>query len=324
VTSASHRYQLYGMMVDADRPLPGLPPISEAGDPALYLRVGSHDAAAAAANLPVARGGNGEAEEDEGALELLRSADGAWYRLRYRDGTEFSVSADSRRIGCSWRPPFTVEDAATYLYGPVLGFVLRRSGASCLHASAVEIGDGAALLCGPALAGKSTTAAALAARGHRVLADDVSALDDGPSGVTVRAAYPQLRLWPRSAGMLYGEGAELPPLTPNWDKRYLDLDGHDGGRFRSTPLPVHALYLLAAREETRAPRLEPLTAIDAVAALVGNSYLGWLPDLAAQGRDLLRYAALARQVPVWRLVPHTDPARLGELCALVERGEPAA
>lgn len=320
MSSAPHRYRLYGIVLEADHPLPGLPPLAGAAEPGVRLRVGGHAAAAAAANLPLARGGSGEAADDEGALELLRSPDGAWYRLRYRDGTEFSVSADGRRIGCSWRPPFTVEDAATYLYGPVLAFLLRRAGSSCLHASAVAMGGGAVLLCGPALAGKSTTAAALAARGHPVLADDVCALDEGRRGVTVRAAYPQLRLWPDAVGVLYGQGVELPPLTPNWEKRYLDLAAPAGG-FHPEPLPVQAVYLLAVREETAVPRLEPVAPAAAVTALVGNSYLGWLPDLAAQARDLQRYAALARQVPVWRAVPHADAARLGELCTLIEARE---
>jgi hypothetical protein len=242
---------------------------------------------------------------------------GGWHRLRYADGVEFTVDDAGARVGCTWPAALTLEDAATYLLGPVCGLVLRLRGVTSLHASAVEVGGRAVLLCGPAGAGKSTTAAAFALRGHRVLADDVAALDATPAGVAVRAAYPHLRLWPDAVRGLYGERAELPPLTPNWDKRVLDLAERDA-LFHPVPLPVAAVYRLAGREDEGAPRLEALPPAEALLTLVSSTYLGWLPDLGAQARDLGTCAALAHVAPVWRAVAHADPARLGELCALIE------
>jgi hypothetical protein len=241
-----------------------------------------------------------------------------WLRLRYADATEFTLDAGATRIGVTWRAPLTLEDACTYLFGPVLGLALRLRGAACVHASAVAVEGGALLVCGPTGAGKSTTAAAFASRGRKILSDDVAALDGGGGRVTVRAAYPHLRLWPDSVRALYGGGAELPPLTPNWDKRYLDLAEGDAA-FHAGSLPLAAIALLEAREDgAGAPRLEPLRPADAVLALVAHTYLGWLPDLAAQARDLALYARVAREVPVFRAVAHADPARLGGLCDLLE------
>ena len=62
---------------------------------------------------------------------------------------------------------------------------LRLRGVPALHASAVAVGGAALAVVGSAGAGKSTTAAARAARGHAVVADDVLALRallgrDGP------------------------------------------------------------------------------------------------------------------------------------------------
>jgi hypothetical protein len=210
----------------------------------------------------------------------------------------------------------TLEDTLTYLLGPVLGMVLRLRGLTCLHASAVSLGGRALLVCGPAGAGKSTTAAAFAARGRPVLADDVAALERGAGGFTVRGAYPQLRLWPDAVRGLYGGAAELPPLTPNWEKRFLDLAA--AGAFEPGPLPLAAVYLLSGRERDDAPRIEPVAPTQAVLALIANTYVGWVPDAAAQGRDLALYGRLAREVPVLRAVAHADPARLPELCALLE------
>jgi len=307
----SLRYLLYGLSAEADAPLPGLAPgPAAAAAPDLRIHVGRHPPHAVV-DGPAWYVAEREDGGGEPTLVIHRLRDGGW-RLRYADGTVFTVDAAAATVGCTWAAPWTVHDMATYLLGPVLGFVLRMRGVTCLHASAVAVGDGAVLVCGAAGAGKSTTAAALRARGHRVLADDVAALDVGGGGVTVRPAYPHLRLWPDAVRALYG-AVDLPPLTPTWDKRWLDLAA-GGEPFPSAPLPVHAVYVLAGREDGDAPRVEPVPAAEGVLHLVTHTYMGWLPYRAAEARDLAVYARLARAAPVRLAVPHADPARLPELC----------
>lgn len=312
------RYLLYGLEVEADAALPALAPREGGGGPEVRVTVGAHPDGVARAGGWVRRYLSDRANaDDEPTVTVDSSVDGRWVRLRYADGTEFTVDAAGTRIGCTWRAPMTLEDTATYLLGPVFGMVLRLRGLTCLHASAVAVDGRALLVCGAAGTGKSTTAAAFAARGRAVLADDVAALERGPDGFRVRGAYPHLRLWPDAVAGLYGHPAALPLLTPNWEKRFLDLGG-GAARFEPGPLPLAAVYLLGPRAAEGAPRLEPVPAAQAVLALVANTYVGWVPDAAAQGRDLALYGRLAREVPVLRAVPHADPARLPELCALLE------
>jgi hypothetical protein len=313
------RYHLYGLTAESDRPLPGLRPDSSPGaadDPALRLWIGGDPPGVARFAGEPWYVADRATDAGEPTIAIHRSADAAWYRLRYADGTAFTVDAAGARIGCTWAAPMTLEDMATYLLGPVLGFALRLRGLTCLHASVVAMDGGAVLVCGPAGAGKSTTAAALAERGHPVLADDVAALEASGYAVTVRAGYPHLRLWPDAVRALYGE-ADLPPLTPNWEKRYLDLAARPAA-FHAAPLPVRTVVLLAGREEAGAPRIEPVAARDAVLSLVGNTYLGWIPEPAWQARDLAVYGRLVRSISVVRAVPHADAARLPELCAAIE------
>jgi hypothetical protein len=309
-------YRLYGLVVEVDRPIPGLEPERSIGPAELRIWMD----AASAAGFPA-----GVAEEpwyvsprltaaDEPTVVVHRRADGA-FRLRYADGCEYHVDAAGTRVACAWPAHYTVEDAATYLLGPVLGLVLRLRGVPALHASAVAVGGAALAVVGAAGAGKSTTAAALAARGHAVVADDVLALHGTAAGILAQPAYPHLRLWPDVVPALYGPGAELPPLTPNWSKRLLRMDA----AFHPDPLPLGAVYVLAPREEgAGAPRLEPVGGVDGVLALVANAYVGWFPDRAAQARELEMLGRVARAVPLVRAVPHADPARLGELCGMME------
>lgn len=315
VGAAPARHRLYGLLAECSEPIPALPLSADPGEPDVRVTFGAHPAADAGDWEPLRVVGRVNVD-GEPTVTVESSAGGAWLRLRYADGTVFTVDAAGARVGCTWRAPMTLDDTATYLLGPVFGIVLRLRGLTCLHASAVEIGGRALLLCGPSGSGKSTTAAAFAARGRRVLADDVSAVEwaDGPR---VRPAYPHLRLWPDAVRALYGAADRLPPLTPNWEKRYLDLAADDV--FCPGPLPLGAVYLLAEREDHDAPRVAPLAHGPAVLALVGLTYSAWLPDLAAQARDLALLGRVARTVPVVSAVPHADPARLHELCAAIER-----
>ena len=314
--TAPARHRLYGLAAEVDRPIPGLEPEPAAGPADLRIWMG---------RVPADAFPPGAAEEpwyvsprltaaDEPTVVVHRRADGD-FRLRYADGCEYHVDAAGTRVACAWPAHFTVEDAATYLLGPVLGLVLRLRGIPALHASAVSIGGAALALAGAAGAGKSTTAAALAARGHPVVADDVLALRGTESTVLAQPAYPHLRLWPDVVPALYGAGAELPLLTPNWTKRMLRVDA----AFQRDPLPLGAVYVLAPREEgAAAPRLEPIGGVEAVLALVANAYVGWFPGRAAQARELEMLGRVARTVPLVRAVPHADPARLAELCAMLE------
>src|SRR5690349_20774404 len=68
-------------------------------------------------------------------LTVARVRGGTFFWLRYADGTEFVVDREGAGVWMRWPPPWTLDDVATYLLGPVLGFVLRLRGTTCLHAS---------------------------------------------------------------------------------------------------------------------------------------------------------------------------------------------
>jgi ABC-type dipeptide/oligopeptide/nickel transport system ATPase component len=195
-----------------------------------------------------------------------------------------------------------------------MGFVLLLRGMVCLHASAIVVDDRAVALIGSAGAGKSTTAAAFAARGFSVLAEDVVTLDDRGDSFLVRPAYPCIRLWPASAATLYGSRSALPPLTPNWDKCYLDLTEHSG-QFESRPRPLAAIYLLGERsDEQRAPFVESLDRTEGLMSLIANTYATKLMDRQMRAREFEILGRVIANVPLRRVTPHTDPGRIPELC----------
>ena len=223
--------------------------------------------------------------------------------------SEFFVDRQGRAVWATWPDSLTLEDAAIYLLGPVLGLVLRLADITCLHASAVTVGDRAIAFVGPPNAGKSTTAAAFARMDHPVLTDDIVALAPNRDEIPrVLPAYPHLRLWPDSVALLYGSEEALPRLTPTWDKRALDLT-QNGYRFEQRTLPLAAIYVLAGRSPDAEPSIQELRGRECLLTLLANTYVGYLLDAAMRAQEFEALGQLVRSVPVRRVVPRTDPAQ---------------
>jgi len=251
-------------------------------------------------------------------VRVSRSRHPDLYRVDYEDGTRIFVDGCGSNIWALDAEGATIEDTATYLLGPTLGFVLRLRGVTCLHASVIAIDGRAIVLAGPSGFGKSSLAAAFATRGFPILGDDVAALVDGGDCFAACPAYPRIRLWPRSVEALFGSPDALPRITPTWDKRFLALDG---GRFRfeERTLEVGAVYLLADRDPAAGgPRIEALGGHEALMGLVGNTYTNYLLDKPMRARELDALSRLASSTRIRRAVPAIEFSRIGELCDAIE------
>ena len=232
----------------------------------------------------------------------------------YHDGARFAVDSRGREVWADWPESYTLEDACTYLIGPVMGFVLRLRGTVCLHASAVAIGDRAVALVGLPGAGKSTTAAAFACAGFPILSDDVVALADKGDQFLVQPGYPRVNLWPDSVGRLFASADALPLITPTWDKRYLPL-GQNGHRFASCPLPLGAIYILGSRDEAlKVPVLEEVSGEEAFMVLVANSYVNYLLDKNMRRKEFGVLSRVVSEIPIRRVLPPAEPSAIFNLC----------
>ena len=259
----------------------------------------------------------GETERDNSPFTLTSFGAGEFFELAYGDEALFLVDGAAERLWGTCLPPFTEEDVATYLLGPVMGFVLRRRSVLALHASAVRIGGQAVALCGESQAGKSTTAAALALRGIPVLCEDITPLIEEDGKFQVEPGYPRVCLWPDAVETLFGARDALPRLTPSWEKFFLPLDGRNA-KFEEQRQVVRAVYLFAPRvAEAEAPRIETLSAREALLDLVQNTYMNWMLDRRQRAAEFDVLSKLVTQVPIRRIVPHLDPGRIGALCELI-------
>ena len=255
-------------------------------------------------------------ESGNPGLRIWKSAGGRYLRLAYFDGTQFWLEHSGNEIWATWPKTSTLEDACSYLLGPVFGLVLRLRGVTCLHASAVALHGAAVAFVGMEGAGKSTTAAAFTREGDGVLSDDVVALQERESQFFVVPAYPHVCLWPESVAMLYGSPDALPRFSKGWEKQRLSL-GDREARFESEPLPLGAIYFLGERRADPAPFVEAVRPQAALLSLVADTFANKVLDREMRAREFEVLGQLVTRVPVRRLFGHRDPARIHDLCRVV-------
>jgi hypothetical protein len=259
-------------------------------------------------------------EAGEPGLRIWKIADGAYLHIVYWDGMQFWLNREATGIWATWPDTSSLEDTATFLLGPILGFLLRLRGVTCLHASAVVFDGRAVAFVGDAGAGKSTTAAAFARRGHPVLSDDIVAIVERDGAFHVLPAYPYLSLWPDSVRMLYGPDKSLPAFSANWDKRLLLLAA-DRLRFEEKSLPLGAIFILGERSsDSAAPFLETLTPQESLVSLVANSYATGMLDKDMRAQEFALLGRLLSSLPLRRVRPHEDSAHIDRLCDVVLSG----
>jgi hypothetical protein len=316
----SEFYVVYGVRIATNLPLPGFAARIPPENVDLEIRLKREHSLLT--RLPDSGGGffyTSSTCDDDGkpSLKVCTLDGGNYFGFFYCDGARFAVERHGREVWADWPDNYTLEDACTYLIGPVIAFALRLRGVISLHASAIAVGDHAVALFGVAGAGKSTTAAAFALRGFSVLSDDVVALADQGDRFLVQPGYPRVNLWPDSVRLLFGSEHTLPRITPTWDKRYLALD-RDNCQFQETPLPLGAIYVLGEREANlTTPVVEELAGHEALATLVTNTYVNYLLDREMRSREFDVLGRVVAAVPVRRVRAAADPSKLSELCEVI-------
>jgi hypothetical protein len=313
---ASH--EIYGLRIAANMALPGLPLWPDANSFDVQIRLKDWTIFPATPPEPVEIFYT--SSDDADGLPNLRVGllpGRHYFVFFYSDGVRFAVERQGHEVWGDWPENYTLEDACTYLLGPVLGFVLRLRGMTCLHASAVAVDKHAIALVGFPGAGKSTTAAAFARCGFSVIADDVVALAENGEEFLVQPGYPRVNLWPDSVRALFGSEEALPQITPTWDKRYMAL-GDNGLGFVTKPLPLGAIYFLGEREPAlAAPIVEEFAGSNALAELVANTYVNYLLDRDMRSREFEVLGRVVNGIPIRRVRPQADPSTVLNLCEAI-------
>jgi len=282
-----YRYSAFSLTIDSELELPEL--AEGGGEPDVVIRLGT-----------VAQYQKPATIDDEVALPLNIG------RFHVKGGREIVVDPS---------PDADPSVLRVMLQGRLMAYLLRQRGWLPLHASGVAIDGQAVLFLGESGAGKSTTAAAFYARGHKVLADDVGAVRVAGGSVELRTAWSGLRLLPDASEIIRHRAA-----TPEfqYDKHVFHL----GRPEPAASFPVKRIYFLeyGIADRRLSVRTDLIPESSVVALLNSHSFLrAWRAGNELLQINLERSASLAAVMPVHRLIRPRSMGSLPELVDLIER-----
>lgn len=278
-------YGLGGLHIVSDLPLPALaayPREKSRGDRVLIHR--SHVPESLSSVDVVFPGGQCNATE---FLIIIPGV--AKYLIR--GGTEILVDQ---------APAAHVGDVCAYLLGTVFGVLCHQRGITPLHASAIDVANGCIAFVGDSGAGKSTLIAALAARGHQVIADDVCFLqrDDEQGKVRVWPGVTRLRLWEDAMKALGYDDSGVEREFRGYNKYLIPLPT-PRNPFKSRHL--QRVYQLNSAPKGERASIDRLRGAAALELLIQNIYrLELAENMGRKANAFVLSATAAQHVPVFR------------------------
>ena len=185
------------------------------------------------------------------------------------------------------------EGVITFLLGSVLAACLKQRGILTLHASAIATADGAVLFAGHSGRGKSTLLAALLARGHTMLCDDVTGIvPDGRNSLLALPAYPCLRLWGDAVEALGWSGRTRGRVREGMEKFLAPVERV------GEVLPVRAVFVLR-NHSLKGVEIEPASQGAAFRHLLRRIYRRrYARGLGQEAEQFLAVSDLVRRIPV--------------------------
>ena len=189
-------------------------------------------------------------------------------------------------------------EVRAYLLGIAFGVLCHQRGIVPLHASAVDVVDGCAAFVGDSGAGKSTLVAALAGRGHEVIADDLCFLQlDQGGNLQAWPGIGHIRLWEQAMHALGCGGRGAKREIHGYNKFLVPV------RTPQNPLEsrrLRRIYQLH-RAHDRASEVTRLYGTEAVEVLMQNVYrMNYAENLGYKPNAFMACIMAARNVPVFR------------------------
>lgn len=276
-------YRAFGLVIRSEIELPELTP-STNSNPDVVIRLGS-----VPEDIP-------RITPDE-ELALQHRAAG----FLVRGGRDVVVDVRSEADSASLR---------VLLLGRVMALLFRQRGWLPLHASGVLVNNQCVLFLGNQRAGKSTTAAAFHAQGHRVVTDDVAPVRVDARGCCIlQSAWSYVRL---RADTLEVLNSRTYRSDYQGGKHRYDLDAREGGEV----YPVRCAYAIEFGDAISA---EPLDVMRAIPLLSRYCFVRHHQISRAALQDHVRdCSAVSARIPVRKLIRPRALAALPDLVRFVE------
>jgi hypothetical protein len=296
---APHFFFFGPFRLESDLEIPELRGSSGSGEYTVQLRLG---------NVPVSLPNTKHA----GTLVEITPEE---YLLRI-PGTARYYVAHGREIRVEIEPGAPIANVSTYLLGSVFGVLCHQNGLLPLHASAVATGEYVTAFLGESGAGKSTLAACLQRRGYPIVSDDICLLDPAAEPPRVIPVAGWLKLWRQSFDHLGEIPKEQHRVYSTDDKYRLFLPVTD-----VSARSLRRIFVLEkSPTEGADPTLSRLTTPEAVAALMDQTYVAYVPMLMGEQARIFRQCAhVFQHAEAFRLTIPWSLDRIDMVLDLLER-----
>jgi hypothetical protein len=297
MTPRTRAYRLHGLQIVSEVELHERP--AEGGRVDVRFRVG--DSIAVPAKPPPGTLIAQFSLDGEPLYSGTRLEDGS-HVLRVHGLCDFVIEQGGATVVCQPDPAADPGYLPILLRGTLLSFLLGISGASVLHASAVEIDGAAIAFVGMSGSGKSTMAALLCSDGARLISDDVLRVEVAGNRPICLCGSTELRLRPAAADILE-RFSPAPPSRVVADGRLAvnpPLVASDRMRLGAIIVPLPSRSCSTLKLHQQAP-------VDAIFSLVRFPRIaGWRsPELLQNQFDVL--TRLGSDVPVFHAVVPWGP-----------------
>lgn len=291
VVRGAHRYQAFGLNIASDIELYGFERSSSPGSADIVVELGA---------VPT---------EDDG--------DGGDRVRAYAPGTiRGAVVCGGRTLTLHIDDEAEPQFLSAVVTGELFSVTLRQRGHLVLHGSVVQRDGDAIGFVGSSTWGKSTLAAAMVARGWRLVADDIlviAGLGGGAEGPpTVLPVAPAMRLAAASAAMV-GVETGAPAHSQTSKLQVLQPD-----RFHRSEARLRSIFYLDPADADRheAARMTPAEAVVEATRHTRGRVLLHAPSYRAA--HLAQCVELSRRVPSWALRREYGLEHVPALSELVE------
>lgn len=198
------------------------------------------------------------------------------------------------------------------ILGPAMHHLLHQRGRFILHASTVDFDGRAVAFLGESGQGKTTMAAACLLAGHRVMSDDVAAIEFVDRDPVVRSGYPAIKLHDSFVERFNPPVQDPVRTCDRRDRHFYGLQ-HDQP---TEPIPLERVYFLTDGDHEA---IEPVEPARRLALLAMQTYAAGLLHHPDEADTNFRWCSrLLEDVVVNRLVRRRRFDRLPDIVRLVE------
>ncbi|MEY4517865.1 MAG: hypothetical protein RLZZ499_464 [Cyanobacteriota bacterium] len=198
-----------------------------------------------------------------------------------------------------------------YLVGTVMAIILYQRQFLVLHGSVIEIDGQAVIFLGNSGDGKSSVAAALHARGYKLINDDVAPVSLEQEQAILQPGFPQIKMGRETAKVLNYDFESLPLVHPAEEKRNYRT------QYNCVPKPmtIRRIYVLGYSWEFA---VKPIPHAMAVKELSRHSR----PTTLYHQGDALHFfqcANLVKQQTIYHLVRPKNLELLPQIVDFIEK-----